>query len=807
VTVPPALLAAGRAWLAAATASAADGLEAARARPRHSSLALVVLALAAGPHLDGPALLATALLATGLGVVLAPRARLAGGLVGAALLLAGGAAGGARAAGLEDTRLTPALGHAMREHVVVHDAPRPDAYGGWSAVVRLRGEPVLLLARDRRPAVAVGDGLHVRGVLKPPGVWASRLRMHAELRASSVTPSGHRRDGLPGALDTVRRRAQDALDQELPPAQAGLLRGMVLGDDSALPPHVRDDFRASGLAHLVAASGTNVMLLATLAIALAMAAGLERVGRLAFALVLIALYVPLAGGGPSIQRAGIMGGAILVAALAGRPASRWYALGLAAVGTLVLDPRAVTALGWQLSFVAVVGILLLAPRWRETLRRRGTPGALADAVAVTGAAGLATAPVLAATLGEVSPVSLGANVLAAPAVAPIMWLGFLAAAVGQVSAAPAAVLDAVAGLPLGYLTWLAGAAAGLPWAVVPAGPLAVTGVCAAVVAVLSSRRVRRAAPALAVVLVVVAVVAGAFTRSHRAMPPGPPAGLRVTVLDVGQGDAVLLQEPGRAVLVDTGPPDGEVIDRLREAEVRRLDALVVTHASSDHEGGAAAVLRELDVGLLIDGRRVSGREPDEASLGPLAGADPARVGGQPDQGAAAGDPIAAAAREAGVRRIEPSAGQTLRAGGLALRVRWPPPVPAGVQAPLVGDHNERATVLELEAWGARVLLPADAESDVLGRLDLAPVDVLKVPHHGSADAGLPAILARVAPRVAVIPVGRGNPYGHPAPSTLRTLDAVPAVLRTDHHGTIRLDLHGGRWLVRTTRAPDGGRGG
>jgi competence protein ComEC len=277
----------------------------------------------------------------------------------------------------------------------------------------------------------------------------------------------------------------------------------------------------------------------------------------------------------------------------------------------------------------------------------------------------------------------------------------------------------------------------------------------------------------------------------------------MTVLDVGQGDAVLLQEPGHAVLVDTGPPDGEVVDRLRDAGVRRLDALVVTHASSDHEGGAPAVLEELDVGLLVDGRRVSGREPDEVGDAAVRATTPGATGPP----VAPADPVAAAARAAEVPRVEPSVGQTVRAGGLALRVRWPPAVPAGAPAPLVGDHNERATVLELEAWGARVLLPADAESDVLGRLDLAPVDVLKVAHHGSADDGLPAVLARLRPRVAVIPVGRGNRYGHPAPSTLQALEDVPAVLRTDRDGTVRLDLDGGRWRVSSARGQDGGGGG
>ena len=157
-----------------------------------------------------------------------------------------------------------------------------------------------------------------------------------------------------------------------------------------------------------------------------MVAGLPLRARLAVALALVALYVPLAGGGPSIQRAGVMGGAGLVAALAGRPASRWYALGLAAVVTLALNPRASGEVGWQLSFAAVVGLLALAPRWREgAAARRACPGRSRDAGAVTAAATVATAPLMALHFQQVSLASLPANLAAAPAVAPVMWLGML----------------------------------------------------------------------------------------------------------------------------------------------------------------------------------------------------------------------------------------------------------------------------------------------------------------------------------------------------------------------------------------------
>ena len=254
----------------------------------------------------------------------------------------------------------------------------------------------------------------------------------------------------------------------LDPPRAALARGMVLGQDEALSEDARQAFRASGLAHLLAASGQNVMLLAALAVPALAALGLGLRARLAGALALIAVYVPIAGAGPSIQRAGVMGGAAIVAGLAGRPASRWYALLLAAAITLGLNPRAVQDPGWQLSFAAVVGILGLARRLRDALTARRTPAGLAEAIAVTAAATLATAPLLSFHFGRVSPVSLPANVLAVPAVALAMWLGMSAAAIGMVLPAGATLVNWLARFPLGYLGWLATAAAGLPGAAVPA---------------------------------------------------------------------------------------------------------------------------------------------------------------------------------------------------------------------------------------------------------------------------------------------------------------------------------------------------
>src|ERR1700761_1433981 len=168
----------------------------------------------------------------------------------------------------------------------------------------------------------------------------------------------------------IRERAEAGLGEGTPTREAALARGFVLGDDDELDPGTKEDFIRAGLSHLTAVSGENVTLLALLAMPVLAAFGISLRERLVWLIGLIAVYVPLAGAGPSIQRAGVMGAAGLLATLAGRRTSRLYALGLAAAVPLAIDPRVASDIGWQLSFAAVLGILLLASPIREWLLAR-----------------------------------------------------------------------------------------------------------------------------------------------------------------------------------------------------------------------------------------------------------------------------------------------------------------------------------------------------------------------------------------------------------------------------------------------------
>lgn len=239
-------------------------------------------------------------------------------------------------------------------------------------------------------------------------------------------------------------------------------------------------------------------------------------------------------------------------------------------------------------------------------------------------------------------------------------------------------------------------------------------------------------------------------------PVGHPPGLRVEVLDVGQGDAILLRPRNApAVLVDGGPPGDELVARLREEGVERLGAAIVTHDQADHAAGIAEALGRLPIARLVYGRL------DQRFL------------------------ISARADGAVPERV--AAGTTLRTGSLCLEVLWPPPELLAEAAPGT-DPNTLALVIRARWHGFTMLLTADAEAESTP-LDPGPIDVLKVAHHGSDDAGLGSLLDRIRPRLAVISVGADNPYGHPTAGTLATLAAhhVPT-LRTDSDGTIEIDV-------------------
>ena len=627
-----------------------------------------------------------------------------------------------------------------------------------------QGAILELVATAREPRSAEpGESFDEAEYLRRQGV-------HVVLGAGWFRTVGQR-GGLPGLADALRARIAEAMAPGVEGERRSVIAGVVLGEDEGLAPDLRDAFRASGLYHLLAVSGQNVAYIVFGALLFAWGIGLPRwAGHLA-ALAGVCGYTLAVGWQPSVVRAAVAGGLASLAWLASRPSDRWYFLLVGAAVLLAVNPYGLLEPGFQLSFSAVAAIFILVPRLERRLDGYPIPRKVTAVIAVSLACGIVTAPVLWLHFEAVPLYSVLANAVAAPVVAPLLGFGLVCAGVANVLPGAAAALAWVNGWLAAYLAWCARAVAGLPHAQATSARALVAVAAAAALLIVAARlrapRGPRLAALAAAALAFVLTGWGWFGERGAA---DPPAGLRVTFLDVGQGDAVLVEVPEGALLVDQGPPEGDAAEQLERLGVKRLAALVLTHPQRDHIGGAADVLAELDVELVLD-PAIPAESPDgEAAL-----------------------------REAGRRRVRvvtARSGLAFRLGALRVRVLWPDgPGPAG------DDPNNRAIVLVASYGETDVVLTADAESNVTLPLRLPPAEVLKVAHHGSADDGLPALLEHVRPHIAVISVGRRNRYGHPAPSTLAALEAVGglAVYRTDEDGRVVVESDGRHLWVRDER--------
>jgi competence protein ComEC len=298
--------------------------------------------------------------------------------------------------------------------------------------------------------------------------WLRRHGVHVVLRADRWRIVG-RRGGIGGIADRLRAALAGSIAPGLHGERRGIVEGVVLGDEQSLSDNLRGEFRTSGLYHLLAVSGQNVVLVAGGALALAWLVGLPRwFGQLG-AIASIAAYVLAVGAQPSVIRAGVSGALVSLAWLAARPVDRWYFLLLGAVVLLGWNPYTLLDPGFQLSFAAVAAIFLLAPRLLRTLEGYPVPGALAAVLAVSTACGVVTAPILWFQFHAVPLLTVPANALAAPAVAPLLALAFAAALVGVVSPGAAGAIAWLNGWCAEYLAACARLVSAIPGAQVRSG--------------------------------------------------------------------------------------------------------------------------------------------------------------------------------------------------------------------------------------------------------------------------------------------------------------------------------------------------
>lgn len=571
---------------------------------------------------------------------------------------------------------------------------------------------------------------------------------------ATVAPTGVLDSTAAGIRSGLVERANRVLGID----EAGLLRGIVLGDTSGMDAILTENFRISGLSHLTAVSGMNCAIVVGIVLWPLRRSRLRGRTRAGLAGLALAGFVVLVGPQPSVLRAAVMGAVSLLALASGRSREAVPALAGTVLFLLAIDPGLARELGFALSVAATAGIVVFARRWAQQLRARGWPQPLAAAIAVGAAAGLCTAPLLLLIVARVSLISLPANLLVAPVVAAVTVFGLSAAVVAPVSPWLAEVLLRVTDLPLRWMVWIAERAARtpaavMPWPGGPAGAIALVVVLVVAIRLLRRRRTRWLVAAACVGI----VTAGVSVRVLA--PTWPPTGWTFVACDVGQGDALVFAlEPGRALVIDTGPDPVLVDGCLRRLGVIEVPLLVLSHLHADHIDGLAGVLHGRTVGAVA------------TSLDPVPVEAYSRIRGSTE---AAGIPL-----------VTVTPGQSLAVGPATVEVLGPVARYVGTRS----DPNNSSIVARITLGEVSILATGDVETeaqrDLLRRGTDLHADVLKVPHHGSAYQE-PAFLAATGARQAVISVGAGNDYGHPDQVLVDRLTASGmTVHRTDQDGDV-----------------------
>lgn len=663
------------------------------------------------------------------------------------------------------------------------DAPAGDRATQTARPPLRAGERRQFTVRLKRPH---GD-MNPHGFDHEAWLFERNLRATGYVRSAAAVSQPPIADTRPASRlhrlrDDLRTRMQVALAGR---PHAGVLIALALGDQQAIGRPLWRVFAATGTTHLMSISGLHVTLFGALAAwltnrlwrrspRLPLCWPAQKAAAVA-GLVGALLYALLAGFGVPAQRTLYMLAAFVLALLSGRAASLWQALGAGLIAVLLVDPWAVLAAGFWLSFGAVALLFLIA-------RDSGKAGWLGQWVRVQGVLAIGLAPLLLALFQQLSLVSPLANLVAVPLigglVTPLLLLGqlpgmsFLWILADLLLTPLMAGLDGLARLP--FAVWQQ--AAPPAWA----PPLAFAGVVGGLLgfAHWPANGLRRwGSVALCLLCTLPLFVLP---------PPRPAAGeVRLTLLDVGQGQAVHLQTASHDLLYDSGPAwdDGDAGERillpyLRAAGVRRLDALAVSHADRDHAGGTASLLAGIEVAALWSSAEKS------ALVGRQEGDTPAEAGAPPLQRCQDGD--------------------SWRWDDVQFRFLHP------TAADLAGKQprNALSCVLLVESPHGRILLPGDldgeAERTLLARHGAdVHADILVAAHHGAKNTAAPAFVAAVAARTVLFSVGYRNRFGHPHAQTLERFATQGARLyRSDYAGAVRLLLGAQATPVERSRAKD-----
>lgn len=668
---------------------------------------------------------------------------------------------------------------------------------------------IVLVRAYRYPEWAYGDRLAVTGQLETPPIfddfsykdYLARSNIHSLMRRTHLDLlDRNQANPFWAAMFIFKRQASDTINRILSEPYASLLNGILLGIETGIPPDLDEQFNLTGTSHIIVISGSNIALL----VMIFFYTGRRLINHrwaLGVTIGVVIVYTFLVGADAAVSRAAVMGVFFVIGVWVGRPGMPLNSLMAAVLVLTAFNPLMLWDVGFQLSFAATLGLIVLVPTlqtWSARLLDRWLPTSSANVVMVvlnellmlTLAAQIATAPLILYYFGRLSVVSLLSNLLILPVQPAIMVFGAAATLAGILWTPLGWLVGWLVWLPLAWTVAMVELTARMPYASLELGGVPLWLLVLVYLAIaanlwatqrtiadrptelfvplpkLTSLSTKLWAGGIGVVFVLLAVAAWS-------MPDGR---LHVAFLDVGQGDAILITTPdGRQLLIDGGQSPRELTWRLGQEMPfwdRSLDMVLNTHPDFDHVGGLVAVVQRYEVGQVI--------APDVAHWS---------------------NTFREWERQLTAAQIVPvhgEAGMVFDLGGdVTATLLSPSPVISGVEG-----LNNQSLVMHLEMGEISFLLPGDIEAPVEERLIRAGISleatVLKSPHHGSHSSSTPAFIDAVDPQIVVISVGADNRYGHPAQAVLdRYLNHGLTIFRTDQHGTVEFSTDGVNLWVET----------
>lgn len=642
---------------------------------------------------------------------------------------------------------------------------------------------------QREPEIDIGQRLVLEGQLSLPKsntsssfdykkyLFRQAIQTILNARPDQLRILNQTTNPLIATANIIRKRIKQSIYQSLSGDRAGLMLGILIGDTTGISEDLQDDFGKTGLTHILAVSGLNVGMLLLICLGFLRFLGVKLRLQCLLTTLVIILYTLITRSEPSVLRASIMAIFGLGAWLLGKEKNLMAAISLAALALLIYDPFSLYNVGFQLSFAATLAIIFLNPILEKRLE--AVPPRLRGDLSICLAAQLGVAPLLVYYFNQISLISLLANMLVIPANAPVLTLGIISVTASFTWSALSHLVNFIAGLFLSYMIKVTQILASFPGVTLQLATPSLLNIGAyyillgSIMFKLSKPKKRRLDSKILIIVLALAVVF-IWWQVAKGLPPKQ---LTVTYLDVGQADATLIQTmTGENVLIDGGENPDILQSALVSKGVRKIDLIILSHPHADHLGGLTEVVKNYKVGSVLDGGQT---HPSPLYEKFLTAVKKQKI------------PYQLARR-----------GQEFKIGrSLDIFILHPT---ENFISGTTSDINNNSVVAKISYGKVSFLFTGDIEEEaqfsLLSYGERLKAEILKVPHHGSANGSNMQFLQYVQPEVAIIQVGAGNPFGHPAQSTLGKLKSLGAqIYRTDKDGDVTVRSDGKKVEVRSER--------